>query len=87
MRDRQENEALDVTFYKTAKCTFGSKKIADPLLETLRPREQRKRGPHRVDDVGPCSGRKPPFWAVERRARPYKKAIQKRCTVGNAKST
>jgi hypothetical protein len=31
-----------------------------------------------------CSGRKPPFWAVKRLARPYRSFIQTRCAVGNA---
>jgi hypothetical protein len=32
-----------------------------------------------------CPGRKPPFLAVKRPARPYKSAIQNRFTVENAK--
>ncbi len=33
-----------------------------------------------------CPGRKPPFLAVKRPARPaYKPAIERRCTAGNAK--
>jgi hypothetical protein len=34
-----------------------------------------------------CPGRKPPFSAVKRPARPYKSATQTRFTVGNAKGT
>jgi hypothetical protein len=36
--------------------------------------------------VGNCPGRKPPFFAVKRPARPYKTAIENRFTVGNAKA-
>jgi hypothetical protein len=32
-----------------------------------------------------CMGRKPPFWAVKRTARPYKSAIETRFTIENAK--
>jgi hypothetical protein len=32
-----------------------------------------------------CPGRKPPFWAVKRHARPYKSTIESRFTVENAK--
>jgi hypothetical protein len=38
-----------------------------------------ERGPH-------CPGRKPPFWAVKRLARPYKIATQNRFTMENAKA-
>ena len=33
-----------------------------------------------------CPGRKPPFWAGKRPARPYKSGVQNRFTVGNAKA-
>jgi hypothetical protein len=42
-------------------------------------------GASRVQFAPYCPGRKPPFWAVKRPARPYKTATQKRFTVENAK--
>jgi hypothetical protein len=38
-----------------------------------------RRAPH-------CPGGMPPFWAVKRPARPYKRAIEGGFTAGNAKS-
>ena len=35
---------------------------------------------------GDCPGQKPPFWAVKHPARPYRSAIENRCTSGNAEA-
>ena len=43
------------------------------------------RKPNRPRGLSRPAGRKPPYWAVERPARPYKTAMQNRFTVVNAK--
>ena len=42
-----------------------------------------RRRARRPEDLH-CPGRKPPFWAVKRPARPSKRAIESRSAVGNA---
>ena len=47
-------------------------------------RRKLERPPRDHLDRRRCPGRQPPFWAVERPARPCKSAVQKQSTVGDA---
>jgi hypothetical protein len=56
------------------------RELGGPPLRVLQPEQARAS----LLRLAHCPGRKPPFLAAKRPARPYKSAIQNRFTVGNA---
>ena len=59
---------------------YGSHDQARGEANRSADREERARA-ERDDDLRPCAGRNPPFLAVKHPARPYKSAIENRCTA------